>query len=176
MKLLWIDIETTGLDPHTNHILEVGMIVTENMNTIGMCNYVVRQPAAVLTTMPPEVAAMHEASGLSREVSDTYGNFTLAQVEVLSRTFIRNHFGDLEPVVIAGNTISFDRGFLKVHMPTLASRFHYRQLDVSSLKIAFEGMLGVAPYPKKKAHRAIDDLHESIGELAYYLQHIKENL
>ncbi len=168
-RLIWIDLEMTGLDPERDRILEIATIVTDaQLNEIATGPVLaVHQPEAILAAMDDWNQRHHSASGLLTRVRES----TVDEAEVEARTldFLRAHVPEgVSPM--CGNSICQDRRFLYRHMPRLEAYFHYRNLDVSTLKElarrwAPEVLAGVE---KKGAHLALDDIRESIEELRYY--------
>ena len=168
-NLIWIDLEMTGLDPFTDQILEIATIVTNSqLETIAEGPVLaIQQPEEVLTAMDEWNTSHHTASGLLERVRSSDVDLRRAEVETLD--FLR----ELVPAgasPICGNSICQDRRFLARLMPELEAYFHYRNLDVSTLK---ELALRWAPrtlegFSKKNNHLALDDIRESIEELRFY--------
>jgi len=169
-KLLWIDMEMTGLDPARQVILEVAAIVTDLELTTELETYeaVLRQPQSYLDAMDDWNKTHHGESGLAAKVP--HGQEPAAVEDALIR-LVDTHWTDGERAIIAGNTISQDRSFIERHMTRLEPKLHYRMLDVTAWKIVMGGRYGLK-YDKKKSHRALDDIRESLGELRFYLQHV----
>jgi oligoribonuclease len=166
-KLLWIDMEMTGLDPTREVILEVAAIVTDlELAEIGTYEAVLKQPQKYLDAMDDWNKKHHGESGLVAKVAQ--GKEPAVVEDELIR-FVGEHFG--ERAVIAGNSIHQDRSFIDLQMPRLAEKLHYRMLDVTAWKILMTTRFALR-YEKKKAHRAQDDIRESLGELRFYLQHV----
>jgi oligoribonuclease len=166
-KLLWIDMEMTGLDVNREVILEVAAIVTDlDLMEGETYETVVRQPQSYLDAMDDWNTKHHGESGLVARVP---GGRDPQQVEDDLIRLVETHF--TERPIIAGNSIAQDRSFIDRHMPRLAAKLHYRMLDVTSWKIVMGGRFGLE-YPKAESHRALDDIRESIGELRFYLQHV----
>jgi oligoribonuclease len=171
-NFIWIDLEMTGLDSDRDRIIEVATIVTdEHLNEIAQGPVIaVHQSDAVLAAMDEWNTTHHTSSGLVQRVRDSAENE--ASVEQATLEFLKQHVPASESPM-CGNSICQDRRFLVRTMPGLEAYFHYRNLDVSTLKIlcrrwspAVAG--GVV---KRAAHRALDDIRESIDELAYYREH-----
>jgi len=168
-NLIWIDLEMTGLDPFTDQILEIATIVTNSqLETIAEGPVLaIQQPEEVLTAMDEWNTSHHTASGLLERVRSSDVDLRRAEVETLD--FLR----ELVPAgasPICGNSICQDRRFLARLMPELEAYFHYRNLDVSTLK---ELALRWAPrtlegFSKQNNHLALDDIRESIEELRFY--------
>jgi oligoribonuclease len=172
-KLLWLDMEMTGLDPATNVIIEVAALVTDlSFNILDTYETVVRQPQHYLDQMDKWNTEHHTKSGLVRKVP--YGRDP-KEVESDLIQLSKKHFpitGKKEDKpILAGNSIMQDRTFIDLYMPQFGQLLHYRQLDVSSWKIMFNNKYNVK-YEKKNNHRALDDIKESINELKMYLGYI----
>jgi len=171
--LIWIDLEMTGLKPDTDVIIEMATIVTNSHLDIVAEGPVIaiHQPPAVLDAMDDWNKRTHGASGLIERVRES--KYTMASAEKRTLEFVT---ALVEPNAspMCGNSICQDRRFLARHMPTLEKFFHYRNLDVSTLKElarrwAPEIMGG---FSKQGEHKALADIQESIRELAYYRQHL----
>jgi oligoribonuclease len=171
-RLIWIDLEMTGLKPDTDRILEVALVVTDHaLETVAQAPvYVVHQNDSVLDAMDSWNRATHGRSGLIDKVRSA--TTTESEVEAAALAFLREHVpAKLSPM--CGNTICQDRRFLARFMPALEDWFHYRNLDVSTLKELArrwkpELMKGI---PKEGKHEALADILESIDELRYYREH-----
>ena len=171
-NLIWIDMEMSGLNPDTDRILEVALVVTDpQLNTVAEAPVlVVRQPAAVLDTMDDWNKSTHAKTGLIEKVKAA----TLSEAHVEARliAFLAEHVPPkMSPM--CGNSVHQDRRFLARHMPALEAYFLYRNLDVSTLKELAkrwkpEIMAGLTKHGK---HEALADIYESIGELKYYREH-----
>ncbi len=171
-KLLWVDLEMTGLDPERDVILEVAAAVTDwKFQTLATYEAVIAQPEQALQQSNPWAVQQHTASGLLDRVrTDGKSEET---VEGEFAQFIREQFGS-EPAVLSGNSIHQDRRFIKKWWPEVDGLLHYRMLDVSSWKLVLQGKYNV-PFQKKEVHRAGDDVQESIAELEFYLRWFKEH-
>jgi len=171
-NLIWIDMEMSGLNPDTDRILEVAVVVTDSrLNTVAEGPVlVVHQPAAVLDVMDQWNKSTHAKTGLVEKVKAA----TLAEAEVEARVvaFLAEHVPPrMSPM--CGNSVHQDRRFLARHMPALEAYFLYRNLDVSTLKELAkrwkpEIMAGLVKHGK---HEALADIYESIDELKYYREH-----
>ena len=172
-NLIWIDLEMTGLDTMNDSILEIATIVTdENLNELATGpELVIRHTKSVMDAMDDWNTRQHRESGLTERVLQT--DMSMREAEVLTLKFLRQYVkAGKSPM--CGNSICQDRRFLARLMPDLEAYFHYRNLDVSTLKILAQrwSPAVAAGYTKESAHRALDDIRDSITELAYY----RENL
>jgi len=166
-KLLWLDLEMTGLDTSQHAIVEVAAIVTDwDFNELATYEAVIAQPEAVLAASNEFALQQHTDSGLYEQVR-TSGRPEMEVVNDLVK-IIQEQFGG-QPAVLAGNSIHADRAFIRAQWTEVEGLLHYRMLDVSSWKLVCLGKLGVPEFVKKETHRALDDIRESIGELQYYL-------
>ena len=170
-RLVWIDCEMTGLDLARDALIEVAVLVTDADLTVldpGL-NVIIHAADDVLAQMVPYVRDMHASSGLTEEVRAS--TVTLGQAEKLVLDYVKKYVPDTRSAPLCGNSIATDRGFLNRDMPSLDEHLHYRMIDVSSLK-----ELAKRWYPrvyqsqpeKGLAHRALDDIYESVHELDYY--------
>lgn len=170
---VWMDLEMTGLDPETCAIVEIGVIVTgPDLVPIAKVEHAVWQPEEVLLRMEPFVRAMHTDNGLLDRIRASRCSLRDAERDVMA--LLAKHVPYREGI-LAGNSIHTDRAFLVRHMPIVESYLHYRQLDVTSLKILAKGWYPqMTPLEKgaTKSHTAIADLEASLAELAHYRQHI----
>ncbi len=165
-KLLWIDLEMTGLDTDKDVILEVACEVTDfNFKTLATYEAIISHPEHVLEDMNDWSRAQHAASGLTERIKNGGRDEKEVVHELVG--FIKAQFGD-EPAVLAGNSIHNDRAFIKQWWPEVEDLLHYRMLDVSSFKVLMQTKYGVN-FGKKEVHRAFDDIQASIAELQYYL-------
>lgn len=170
-KLLWVDMEMTGLDPETCVIIEVAAIVTDlELNELTEFEAVVRQPPEALAAMDEWNTRTHTKSGLAARVPD---GRELSDVETDLLALVDAHFPG-ERVVLCGNSVGQDKRFADTYMPKLAQRLHYRVIDVSSFKELITRMWPEVSFKKQQTHRALDDIRESIAELAFYLSGIRE--
>lgn len=170
--LLWVDLEMTGLDPEQDRILEVAAITTDwdftESGTFEAVQHV--DPERIKQRM---VGEFWEKFAHVREalVAQNEEGTPAEEVEERLLAFVDEHFPGDVPVVLAGNSIHQDRKFIDREWPRLAKRLHYRMLDVSSWKLVMQGKYGVT-HAKGEAHRALDDIRESIAELADYTSYV----
>ena len=169
-KLLWMDLEMTGLDPIEDRIVEVAVIATDwDFNEIATYGAVKkvgprlmqRRMVGEFWEKYPEVRDALQAQNLSGKSGRTVENELLA--------FIAEHFDSEKPVLLAGNSIHQDRKFIEREWPRLNAALHYRMLDVSTWKVVFEGKYR-RKFAKPEAHRALSDIRGSIEELQHYLK------
>lgn len=169
-RLVWIDLEMTGLDPKVDQIVEVACIVTEaDLTEVdGGINLVVKASDAALAAMDPFVRNMHAESGLLPEIPDGV-DLEHAQQQVLA--YVTSHIPEARKAPLAGSSVYVDRGFLAAHMPDLDAYLHYRLVDVSTVKELIKRWyprVYFASPEKKGNHRALGDIRESIAEMRYY--------
>jgi len=169
--LAWIDLEMTGLDPSTEVIVEIAVLLTDDDLTIVAegPDVVVSQSADKLAGMIDVVQRMHQASGLTAAVEASTTSLEEAGRQVLD--FLRRHVGEPGTVPLCGNSIGTDRRFLAAYLPEVDRFFHYRSIDVSTVKELckrwYPEAYGAAP-EKAGNHRALDDIRESVKELRHY--------
>jgi oligoribonuclease len=169
-KLLWVDLEMTGLDSEEHVIIEVAAEVTDwTFKTLASYEAVIHQSDEVLARANEWASEQHQKSGLTERVRSEGKPEQDVIHELMG--FIQAQFGD-EPAVLAGNSIHNDRIFIKKWWPEVDAMLHYRMLDVSSWKLVMKGKYGVE-FDKKDAHRAFDDIQASIAELQYYIEWFK---
>jgi oligoribonuclease len=167
--LIWIDLEMTGLKPDVDVIIEMATIVTDSqLRRVAEGPVIaIHQPDPILEGMDEWNKRTHGASGLLTRVRDS--KWTMAMAEKRTLEFLTVL---VEPNAspMCGNSICQDRRFLARHMPTLEKFFHYRNLDVSTLKeLARRWAPGIIPgFSKQGEHKALADIQESIRELEYY--------
>ncbi len=161
----------TGLDPKRHVIVEVAAIITDgNLNVIGEgIDLVVHATEAELAEMDDFVTNMHANSGLDKEIRES--TTTLREAEDAVLALIAEHCDPEHPAPLAGNSIATDRTFIRAYMPRLDEALHYRMIDVSTIKELSRRWFPRAYYnqpDKGMAHRALQDIIESIRELDYY--------
>ena len=169
-KLIWIDLEMTGLDHEENVIIEIATLVTDSeLNIIAEGpNIAIFQPDDELEKMDEWNVTHHTANGLIDAVRESEVSTATAEIRTLE--FLREH---CEPgqSLLCGNTIGQDRRFLRAHMPDLQEFCHYRSIDVTSVKeLSTRWYPNERQFNKPTGHRALDDIKGSIQELAHYRQ------
>lgn len=172
-NLVWIDLEMTGLYPDTDRIIEIAVVVTDAQlgNRIEGPVFAVHQSDATLDAMDAWNKGTHGKSGLIDRVKASVVGEAEAEDQVIE--FLKR-FVPKNTSPMCGNSICQDRRFLANYMPKLEAFFHYRNLDVSTLKELAKRWKPeiLAGFKKAQAHTALADIHESIDELAYYRQHL----
>ena len=171
-NLIWIDLEMTGLYPDTDRIIEIAVVVTDPQLSVRVEGpvFAVHQSDAALDAMDAWNKGTHGRSGLIDRVKASQVDEAAAESAVIE--FLKRYVpANKSPM--CGNSICQDRRFLARTMPKLESFFHYRNLDVSTLKELSKRWKPeiLAGFKKAQAHTALADIHESIDELAYYREH-----
>jgi oligoribonuclease len=168
-----MDLEMTGLDPSRHVIVEIATLLTDDdLNLVAEGpDLVVHQPPEALAEMDPVVVSMHTRSGLLPAIEAS--PVTLEEAGAATLAFLQEHIDAPRSVPLCGNSIGTDRRFLAVFLPEIENFLHYRSVDVSTLKELIKRwnppLLDAAPR-KAEGHRALDDIRESVSELAYYRQ------
>ncbi|MDR7330142.1 oligoribonuclease [Corynebacterium guangdongense] len=170
-RLVWVDLEMTGLDTDRHVIVEVAALVTDaELNILGDgVDMVVHATEEQLAEMDDVVVKMHADSGLDTEIRASATTIEEAEDAVLA--LIEEHCSPEHPAPLAGNSIATDRAFIHKYMPRLDAALHYRMVDVSSVKELARRWFPRAYYQqpaKGMSHRALADIVESIRELEYY--------
>jgi oligoribonuclease len=166
-----MDLEMTGLDPARHVIVEIATLLTDDeLRPIAEGpDIVVHATAEQLDGMDAVVRNMHGRSGLTAAIESS--RISLAEAGRHTLAFLQANIGEARTVPLCGNSIGTDRRFLATQLPEVENFLHYRSVDVSTIKELcrrwYPAILAGAP-PKREAHRALDDIRESIAELAYY--------
>ncbi len=171
-NLIWIDLEMTGLEPQTDRIIEIATLVTDSqLNLIAEGPMLaIHQPDAVLTAMDDWNRKQHGESGLVARVRASRMDERAAELQTLE--FLR-HYVPAGQSPMCGNSICQDRRFLARVMPDLEAYFHYRNLDVSTIKeLARRWYPGLKSFGKSSTHLALQDIRDSIDELRYYRERL----
>lgn len=167
--LIWIDLEMTGLDPNTDKIIEIATVITDmHLNTVAEGPVLaIHQSDERLASMDEWNTNQHGKSGLTERVRQSTVN--AATAECLTLDFLKQHVPH-QASPMCGNSICQDRRFLYNEMPDLEDYFHYRHLDVSTLKILAKRWYPkvAEQFVKESGHRALEDIYDSIEELKYY--------
>jgi oligoribonuclease len=171
-RLIWIDLEMTGLDPEKDFILEIASVVTDNKLELVAegPDIAINQPEEILASMDEWAMTHHKKSGLLDRARASSHDCQSAEQETLAFLSI---YCRKEVSPLCGNSVWQDRRFLKRHMPCLEEFFHYRNIDVSTIKeLVRRWYPSLPPYKKQKSHLALSDIKESIDELRYYQQKV----
>lgn len=172
-NLIWLDLEMTGLDPEKDRILEIATVVTDkHLNVLAEGPVLaIHHSDRVLARMDKWCVKQHGSSGLTERVKKS--KISTARAEKLTLEFLQKYVPEGKSP-ICGNSIGQDRRFMYQHMPTLEKYFHYRNFDVSVLKIIAQRW-----YPhiakgvhKKTKHLALSDIYDSIDEMKYYIRNL----
>ncbi len=166
-----MDLEMTGLEPARHVIVEIATLITDDyLNVIAEGpDLVVHATPEQLAQMGELVTEMHTKSGLLPAIAQS--TVTIEEAEAATLAFLKQHIGEARTVPLCGNSIGTDRRFLQEYMPTLEAFFHYRNVDVSTIKELARRWHPevVEALPEKgSTHRALDDIRESIAELVHY--------
>ena len=170
-----MDLEMTGLDPATEVIVEIATLITDDeLNVVAEGpDLVIHQPETMLVAMDPFVVQMHTSSGLLTAIRES--TITLAQAGAQTLEFIKKHVPEPRTIPLCGNSIGTDRRFLAKYLPEIENYLHYRSVDVSTIKELVKRWypgLEISRPAKAGAHRALDDVQESIRELKFYRENV----
>lgn len=165
-KLVWIDVETTGLDPGKDRLLEIAVVVTDSdLKECGVYHTPIAD-ALQLSDWDTAVVKMHAKSGLIGDVRDR--GIAIWEAQDAIRIRLNNWGVGYGEDPLAGSTVYFDRAFLKAYMPEIAKRLHYRNIDVSTVKQLVSAWAPGHEWAKADIHRALPDIRDSIAELEHY--------
>ena len=171
-RLVWVDMEMTGLDDERHHVLEVAALVTDGelREVDDGLDLIVHQPEEVLALMDEWCVKQHGQSGLTAAVRAS--RVGLEEAGALLLDYLRKHTSEGQSP-LCGNSVGHDKRFLERWMPEVVQHLHYRVIDVSTVKeLALRWYPDLERFPKGEAHRARDDIRESLAELRYYREHI----
>ena len=166
-----MDLEMTGLEPQRHVIVEIATLITDDhLNIVAEGpDLVIHASSEQLAEMGPFVTEMHTKSGLLPQIIAS--TITVEEAQLQTLEFLREHISEAGSIPLCGNSIGTDRRFLQEYMPDLEVFFHYRNVDVSTIKELAKrwkpDVLASMP-EKESAHRALDDIRESINELIHY--------
>lgn len=167
-KWVWLDLEMTGLNENKCAILQAAMIITDpEFNEIAVEDITIWQPESVLGEMGPFVRDMHTKNGLIKKVRSSQKSIEEAEIQLLDT--LSQHV-PFRKGILVGNSIYMDRKFIARYMSSFEAYLHYRQIDVSSIKIVCQEWYRDEPKHQKppSAHTALEDIRESIAELKFY--------
>ena len=171
-NLVWLDLEMTGLEVESCRIIEMAAIITDkNLNVIAESQPIaIHQPTDVIKSMNSWCIKTHGESGLTQRVIDS--QILETEAEQMMLDFVQTYVPE-NTSPLCGNSIWQDRKFLAKYMPTLESYFHYRMIDVSTVKLlaSYWKPKAAASFNKSNTHLALDDIRESIAELKHYRKH-----
>lgn len=181
-KLLWVDIETTGLDPANGHILEIGAIVTDtNLNELDGIKILLKpEPLDRLMGLCNDfVRKMHTDNGLFQALDGDVLNLGYSDAQIVIQNFIKKHFDDKDRPALHGNTVHFDKKWMEHHMSGLVSLWNYRIVDVSSIKVTLQNYTNFCSFEDElkrfgnqgTKHRVMSDIRSSIFEYGLYLKY-----
>jgi oligoribonuclease len=176
-RLLWIDLEMTGLDVKKDRIIEIAAIITDfEFKELDVYATRVKQDEVIVRRRMQKNQFWRDQLDANQDRIENFlirmKEFTPAdQAKKELEIFVKRHFKN-EPAILAGNSIHCDRGFIRQWWPNVEKLLHYRMLDVSAYKIIMQNKYKII-YKKKETHRALEDIRESIAELKFYLRHFK---
>lgn len=173
--LAWMDLEMTGLDATRDVIVEIATLITDDELRIVAegPDLVIHATDEQLAGMDPVVVDMHTRSGLIKEIQAS--TVSVEEAGAATLAFLKEHVTEPRTVPLCGNSIGMDRRFLVAYLPEIEQYLHYRSIDVSTVKELarrwYPGTVGGLS-KKASAHRAMDDIRESVAELVYWREHV----
>lgn len=171
-KMVWVCIETTGLNEKKDSLLEIAVVITDKqLNTLAAHERIIHQNSQTLGRMESVVAEMHQTSGLYNKVQISRNSEYMVDLE-LAQFMDDNGYKPNRSAVICGNGVAFEQKFIKRDLPHFSKYLHYRLIDVSSLKEVGKLWFTFEEFEKDKKYTAMHDLKESIAEMKY----LKEQL
>lgn len=172
-KILWIDLEMTGLDPKKDKIVEVAAVMTDwDFNELAVYESGVGQDEKTLRRrFGANEWAMNRPAETQELLDLSLQSPASSKIQDELVELIKTHFDTTKPVLLGGNSVHMDRRFIIEEWPLLDKLLHYRMLDVSAWKVVFEGRFG-KKFAKPENHRALEDIRGSIMELQYYLKKV----
>jgi oligoribonuclease len=170
LRLVWIDLEMTGLNAATDHVLEIAAVVTgPDLVPLAEVECVIRQPDDVLERMSARVRRIHSENNLLDEVRES--TTTLRQAERAVLEMVSRHCPPGEGI-LSGNSVYHDWRFLVRHMPRLEQHLHFRQIDIGTISVLVSAWYPHVEFPRPSTnHRAMSDIRASMEELRYYMRH-----
>lgn len=171
IRFVWIDLEMTGLNPDVDQILEIAVVVTgPDLRPLGDLTQVIRQPEETLERMSKVVQRMHTKNGLIEEVLSS--TVSIREAERAAMALVVQHCLPGQ-AFLCGNGVHYDARFLSRYMPRLEQYLHYRQVDVSTIKVLVQAWSPHLVYDKQPSdHRAAPDIRASIEELRFYCEKV----
>ncbi len=174
-KIVWVDVETSGVDHDNDRLLEVGAIITDmdgveiDRGAVYTSLISVNNLGSVMSESSPVVQEMHERSGLWRDLWNEKGSPShVVESEML--VWLSSYTSDDDILYFGGNSVTLDRNFLRTFMPSFYSRISFRSIDVSTLSVVLRSSGLAKMYHKESKHRALADIYESLGEYRHYLE------
>lgn len=178
-KIVWIDVETSGVDSETDHLLEIGMIITDMKGAMVSENAVydslihVDDLGSVMSSVSPIVHSMHEKSGLWHDLWREQGKPSYLAEQELNE-LLTEYVEEDDVLYFGGNSVTLDRNFVRASMPSFYRRISHFSIDVTSIGALLKGNGVVSGFYKNSPHRALPDIYESLSEYIHYCQAIND--